>query len=194
MLAEMRARTSSAMAQHRIEAAPGMEQPRLIDEKMYQASLETRKKQSEKLSESNAYIGFLEARLAECYDDLMLANNFMKTVSMEFGATSRMSESLNSTLKFGVDKEEAAGKLLKLSDRLALLEKAVQTSREEFGVRVPQEVPIRWVGVANEVRLQGDFDDWTRGIELNVSEIDVDGSLRSFEGTVRLLPGKYRVK
>ena len=34
----------------------------------------------------------------------------------------------------------------------------------------------------------------TTGVELSVSEMDYDGSLRTFESTVSLLPGTYRVK
>ena len=39
-----------------------------------------------------------------------------------------------------------------------------------------------------QVRLVGDFDEWTRGVELSASEIDIDSSLRSFEALVPLLP------
>jgi hypothetical protein len=38
------------------------------------------------------------------------------------------------------------------------------------------------------VRLVGDFDDWTHGVELSASDVDYDSSMRSFEGTVPLLP------
>ncbi len=39
-----------------------------------------------------------------------------------------------------------------------------------------------------QVRLVGDFDEWTRGVELSASEMDTDGSLRTFEGVIPLLP------
>jgi hypothetical protein len=167
---------------------------RLIDERMYQASVEARQALSEKLSESNMYASVLEAKLEECYEDLEVAMSYMKKVSREFGTTSRLAESTAAAVRFGVDKEDAVEKLLKLCDRLSQLEQAVQSVRDSFSARVPQRVPVTWVGVASEVRLVGDFDEWTRGVELSASEIDFDGSMRTFEAVVPLLPGCYRVK
>lgn len=41
---------------------------------------------------------------------------------MEFGATSRLAEAAAAAVRFGVDKEEAVEKLLKMCDRLSQLE------------------------------------------------------------------------
>ena len=65
---------------------------------------------------------------------------------------------------------------------------AIHRSRDTFRARVPQRVPVTWVGVASEVRLVGDFDDWTHGVELSASEMDYDSSMRSLEGVIPLLP------
>lgn len=56
-----------------------------------------------------------------------------------------------------------------------------------FNVRVPREVPVNWYGVASEVRLMGDFDGWTRGIDLSADDIS-DNVFTHFEAKVLLLP------
>lgn len=45
---------------------------------------------------------------------------------MEFGTTSRLVESTAAAVRFGVDKEDAVAKLVKLCERLEALEKTVQ--------------------------------------------------------------------
>ncbi len=44
-------------------------------------------------------------------------------VSMEFGTTGRLADAAVAAVKFGVDKEDAIVKILRLKDRLEALEK-----------------------------------------------------------------------
>ena len=54
------------------------------------------------------------------------------------------------------------------------------------------QVPVTWVGTASEVKLVGDFDSWTRGVDLSAPDVDSDSVLRTFEGTLLLLPVRAR--
>lgn len=65
---------------------------------------------------------------------------------------------------------------------------AMKKERDNFSKRVPRKVPITWVGTANEVRMVGDFDNWGRGVDLSIPDLELDGVLRTFETTVNLLP------
>lgn len=56
---------------------------------------------------------------------------------------------------------------------LSLLQ-AVLEQRAEFGKRVVRKVPVEWIGVASEVKVMGDFDDWTRGHELSAEDVASD--------------------
>jgi hypothetical protein len=49
----------------------------------------------------------------------------------------------------------------------------VKELRTEFRKKVVQKVPVEWVGVATEVRVVGDFDGWTRGVDLSQAQEDV---------------------
>ncbi len=64
----------------------------------------------------------------------------------------------------------------------------MRKERELFSKCVPRKVPVVWVGSASEVRLVGDFDQWTRGVDLSNPEIEGDSVLRTFEATLNLLP------
>jgi hypothetical protein len=51
---------------------------------------------------------------------------------------------------------------------------ALLEQRAEFGKRVVRKVPVEWIGVASEVKVMGDFDDWTRGHELSAEDVATD--------------------
>lgn len=57
---------------------------------------------------------------------------------------------------------------------LLLCWQAVLEQRAEFGRRVVRKVPVEWIGVASEVKIMGDFDDWTRGHELSAEDVTTD--------------------
>jgi len=46
---------------------------------------------------------------------------------------------------------------------------------------------VSWVGVAEDVRVMGDFDGWTRGKELCADEIS-EHVISEFTGVLELLP------
>jgi hypothetical protein len=71
---------------------------------------------------------------------------------------------------------------------------AVLEQREEFGKRVVRKVPVEWIGVASEVKIMGDFDDWTRGEDLSAEDVASDSVYSRFEGVLTLRPGTYKVK
>ncbi|KAG2453004.1 hypothetical protein HYH02_002340 [Chlamydomonas schloesseri] len=168
--------------------------PGIVDVRLYHAAVESQKRMSTKLSEANAQMTLMERRMEETTKDLQDAAAFLKKVAMEFGTTSRLVESTAAAVRFGVDKEDAVNKLVKLCERLEALEKTVQDQRAAFAKRVPKKIPVAWVGVASEVKLMGDFDNWTRGFELSAANIDSDGVIKTFEAEVPLLPGRYRAK
>jgi hypothetical protein len=168
--------------------------PKTIDIRMYDQLVVAHNKQSQKLGDANAHIGVLEAQINQCNEDLIAAFELMKQIAMEFGTTSRLAQGTAAAVQFGVDPQDALDKIGKLQERLSTLEQAVLEQRAEFGKRVVRKVPVEWIGVASEVKVMGDFDDWTRGHELSAEDVATDSVYSRFEGTLCLRPGKYRVK
>ena len=69
----------------------------------------------------------------------------------------------------------------------------IAESRAELSKSVVTPVPVVWSGLASEVRLKGDFDDWGEGHLLSSDSID-DHIFKRFQAEIPLLPGTYRVK
>ena len=64
---------------------------------------------------------------------------------------------------------------------------AVQEQASKLDQLTRREIPIVWFGIAQEVRLMGDFDNWTRGFSLSAKEFS-DGTFTKFQGTLGLVP------
>ncbi|WIA09028.1 hypothetical protein OEZ85_008442 [Tetradesmus obliquus] len=168
--------------------------PKTIDVRMYDQLVVAHNKLSKKLGAANAHAQLLEDQLMSVNEDLMAAYELLKQIAMEFGTTSRLAQSTAAAVQFGVDPQDALDKISKLQERLSTLEQAVLEQRQEFGQRVVRQVPVEWIGVASEVKVMGDFDDWTRGHELSAEDVTSDSVYSRFEGTLMLRPGSYRVK
>ena len=69
----------------------------------------------------------------------------------------------------------------------------IQESREVLSMNVVHRVPVVWSGLASEVRLMGEFDNWGEGFLLSSDSID-DHVFKRFKADVALLPGRYAVK
>ena len=50
-----------------------------------------------------------------------------------------------------------------------------------------RSIPVVWFGIAQEVRLMGDFDNWTQGFSLSAEEFS-DGTFTRFQGDIKLVP------
>ncbi|KAJ9531581.1 hypothetical protein QJQ45_014954 [Haematococcus lacustris] len=202
LLEQMQQRSQGAMKElsQYASSAPRMIDARMLHDtaailchvQMYSASVAAQHKLSEKLSEANVYIAHLEDKVSSHNEDLQAAAEVFKKVSMEFGTTGRLADAAVAAVRFGVDQEDAIAKVKKLRSRLDALELAMKRERENFSKRVPRKVPVTWVGAASEVRLVGDFDGWTRGLDLNNPDIESDSVLRTFEAVVPLLPAEVQ--
>ena len=111
----------------------------------------------------------------------------MVQVIDELDALSCLTVSVAASLKFAVDEDDTIQKLSALQKRLDVTHQALEKEREVISSSCPRRVPITWVGVAQDVRIMGDFDGWTRGKELSAEEIS-EQVMSEFTGTLELLP------
>ncbi|KAI8467346.1 MAG: hypothetical protein J3K34DRAFT_430856 [Monoraphidium minutum] len=161
---------------------------------MYEQLVRVHNRLTKDMGVQENHVAALNEEISRCYDDLMAAHELLKQITMEFGTTQRIAQSAAAAVQFGVEPGDAVAQVDKLMRRLGAMEQAVEKERAAFGERVVRSVPIEWVGCANEVVLMGDFDGWTRGQELSAEDITSDSVYARFEGTLRLRPGRYRVK
>jgi len=152
-----------------------------MDDKKQKALIEqlaiSRNRMSQKLSEANKYISYLEHQIEDTNQAMHEAYRIMQKIIEELDALSTLTVSVAASCKFGVDGEETVKKLGALQKLLESTHAALSKEKDIVYKNSPRRVPITWVGVAQEVRVMGDFDGWTRGKELSAEEISVSRSL-----------------
>ena len=63
----------------------------------------------------------------------------------------------------------------------------VQDETQKLDRLTQRDIPVVWFGIAQEVRLMGDFDNWTNGFALSADHIS-DGTFTKYKSTIRLVP------
>ncbi|CAG9467719.1 unnamed protein product [Pedinophyceae sp. YPF-701] len=171
----------------------GFQGHRGVDIRMYEQVQRSQQRLSEQLSDAKRYAVFLEEDAEERMAEITMQSELLNAASQEVSALMRLAKRTADGAEFGVDPEAAAEDMRKLMARLEETEKILRETAKKSDNFRPRLVPITWVGVANDVKLMGDFDEWTRGIDLSAEELG-DQVFMRFAGEVMLRPGEYQVK
>ena len=164
--------------------------------RLYDQMLTLRTRLNERVASSNAFAKYLEKTLLTRDDDLKRANELLYGAAKESGELLRLiRDAQNDIAKSGDDPTRRARgeqKLEKFVNRLQLVESTLTKNAKEIDSTVVRTVPVEYHGIASDVIMMGDFDGWTRGIQLYPSF--VEGGSSTFTGEARLPPGTYLVK
>ncbi|CAL6425890.1 unnamed protein product [Bathycoccus prasinos] len=164
--------------------------------RLYDQMLTLRTRLNERVASSNAFAKYLEKTLLTRDDDLKRANELLYGAAKESGELLRLiRDAQNDIAKSGDDPTRRAlgeQKLEKFVNRLQLVESTLTKNAKEIDSTVVRTVPVEYHGIASDVIMMGDFDGWTRGIQLYPSF--VEGGSSTFTGEARLPPGTYLVK
>lgn len=164
--------------------------------RLYDQMLTLRTRLNERVAASNAFAKYLEKTLLTRDDDLKRANELLYGAAKESGELLRLiRDAQNDIVKSGDDATRRARgeqKLEKFVNRLQLVESTLTKNAKEIDSTVVRTVPLEYHGIASDVIMMGDFDGWTRGIQLYPSF--VEGGSSTFTGEARLPPGTYLVK
>ena len=164
--------------------------------RLYDQMLTLRTRLNERVASSNAFAKYLEKTLLTRDDDLKRANELLYGAAKESGELLRLiRDAQNDIAKSGDDPTRRARgeqKLEKFVNRLQLVESTLTKNAKEIDSTVVRTVPVEYHGMASDVIMMGDFDGWTRGIQLYPSF--VEGGSSTFTGEARLPPGTYLVK
>ena len=164
--------------------------------RLYDQMLTLRTRLNERVASSNAFAKYLEKTLLTRDDDLKRANELLYGAAKESGELLRLiRDAQNDIAKSGDDPTRRARgeqKLEKFVNRLQLVESTLTKNAKEIDSTVVRTVPLEYHGIASDVIMMGDFDGWTRGIQLYPSF--VEGGSSTFTGEARLPPGTYLVK
>ena len=120
----------------------------------------------------------------------------------------QMERDVQSVLRLVADRREAAGGddadfIDALEHRVRALEDDLRAVTGLVDENRFRKFPIVWCGLAQDVRVMGSFDMWTRGVHLSPYSGDDAGGVGSdnfvsganeFRGELMLLPGTYEIK
>ena len=104
------------------------------------------------------------------------ANELLYGAAKESGELLRLiRDAQNDIAKSGDDPMRRARgeqKLEKFVNRLQLVESTLTKNAKEIDSTVVRTVPVEYHGIASDVIMMGDFDGWTRGIQLYPSFVE----------------------
>ena len=78
-----------------------------------------------------------------------------------------------------------------MTRRLDLMSKALKKDVEKIDAACIKTVPIRWVGMASDIRIMGSFDHWTKGVAMSPEHIE--GGSNVFVADMNLVAGTYEI-
>ena len=164
--------------------------------RLYDQMLTLRTRLNERVASSNAFAKYLEKTLLTRDGDLKRANELLYSAAKESGELLRLiRDAQNDISKSGEDitrRKRGEQKLEKFVVRLQLIESELSKNAKDLDSTVVRTVPIEYHGIASDVIMMGDFDNWTRGVQLYPAF--VEGGSSTFTGDARLAPGTYLIK
>ena len=89
-------------------------------------------------------------------------------------------------------RENISARLATLTRRLDLMQKALRRDVKDIDAACIKSVPIRWVGMASDIRIMGSFDNWTKGVAMSPEFIE--GGNNVFVADMMLVSGTYEIK
>ena len=175
--------------------------------RLFEQMVTLRTRLNERLAASNKFAKYLEFTLQARDKDIKHANERLVAAMLEI-------ESLKSIAQDAIDAaaEDAAAaesgapaeeggsaskvsvtnRLDTLQRRLDLMSKALKRDVEKVDAACIKNVPIRWVGMASDIRIMGSFDHWTKGVAMSPEHIE--GGSNVFVADMELVPGVYLIK
>lgn len=167
--------------------------PKVVDRQIYNQVAASRNRMSQQLSAKNKYIRHLEKVSNQSSQAIGEAHAALVRVAHELKVIRRLSQAAVAAASYGVDEADANARTQLIIQRMESLQKGIEREAEELDKMVLREVPVTWQGVASDVRLLGDFDNWTKGFGLSPGETQ-DATFTKFTANIPLPPGRYLVK
>ncbi|KAL0022502.1 hypothetical protein WJX79_003099 [Trebouxia sp. C0005] len=160
---------------------------------LYEQVTQSRNRLSTRLSAANKHIRQLQ-KSAESHSNEVTAMNYsLQTILNELKTLSTIADTAQASVQFGTDRQDTIAKMSKLVSRMHVLQQVVKDQTGKLDQLTERRIPVVWFGIAQEVRLMGDFDSWTQGFSLSAEECS-DGTFTRFQGDIKLVPGRYQVK
>ena len=196
-----------------IERAESESEMAASQRRLFEQMVTLRTRLNERLAASNKFAKFLEFTLQQRDTDIKHANERLVAAMLEIESLKSIVQDAAEAAverdpepgsegdrkyevegaRGGVSREErVAARLETVTRRLDLMSKALKKDVEKIDAACIKSVPIRWVGMASDIRIMGSFDHWTKGVAMSPEHIE--GGSNVFVAEMNLVPGHYQIK
>lgn len=161
--------------------------------RLFEQMVTLRTRLNERLAASNKFAKFLESTLQTRDKDLKSANERLVAAMLEIESLQNIAKDAVEAATDATQPPDVVEKRLStLTKRLELMHKALSRDVKEIDAACIKSVPIRWVGMASDIRIMGTFDHWTKGVAMSPEFIE--GGNNVFVADLKLIAGTYEIK
>lgn len=160
--------------------------------RLYEQMTRLRKTMNVRISEVNKYARYLEREMESRDEALEKSHERITMTAVEATNLQRAVRAAVSNAKSaGADPDAIADQLVKLELDLEEFTRRVREHARQAELLCVRSVPVSWYGMAQDVRVMGTFDGWSRGVHLSP---EVTGAATNFTADLLLMPGTYEIK
>ena len=161
--------------------------------RLFEQMVTLRTRLNERLAASNKFAKYLESTLKTRDKDIKHANERLVAAMLEIESLKHIAtEAVEAVEDEEMSRTQIAGRLDTLTKRLDLMHAALRRDVQDIDAACIKSVPIRWVGMASDIRIMGSFDHWTKGVAMSPEFIE--GGNNVFVADLMLVSGTYEIK
>lgn len=176
-----------------IEQSENAEQMAASQRRLFEQMVTLRTRLNERLAASNKFAKFLESTLQARDKDIKHANERLVAAMLEVESLQKIAiDAVEAAEDDTQSRENISARLATLTRRLDLMQKALRRDVKDIDAACIKSVPIRWVGMASDIRIMGSFDNWTKGVAMSPEFIE--GGNNVFVADMMLVSGTYEIK
>ena len=162
--------------------------------RVFDQMITLRTRLNERVAKTNQFAKYLEQTLVRRDAQLVDARQALRRAMLEAETLKMLAQDALVAAERGDGNDERAKKRLDtLRGRLERVHKTLREDEALADAGCLRSIPITWTGNASDVQLMGDFDQWTKGIQLS-PEFFEGGTNNHFRCDAALPPGEYQVK
>lgn len=161
--------------------------------RLFEQMVTLRTRLNERLAASNKFAKYLESTLHARDKDIKHANERLVAAMLEVESLQQIArDAVEAAESEAQPSELVSARLATLTKRLELMHAALQRDVKDIDAACIKCVPIRWVGMASDIRIMGSFDHWTKGVAMSPEFIE--GGNNVFVADMMLVSGTYEIK
>lgn len=176
-----------------IEQTDNSEQMAASQRRLFEQMVTLRTRLNERLAASNKFAKYLESTLHARDKDIKHANERLVAAMLEVESLQQIArDAVEAAESEAQPSELVSARLATLTKRLELMHAALRRDVKDIDAACIKCVPIRWVGMASDIRIMGSFDHWTKGVAMSPEFIE--GGNNVFVADMMLVSGTYEIK